>query len=90
MMKFLRVKDSVEDINGNVNYREELIRIDNIVKVFKGEGDTGQTIHVDFYDVSNRNTNIDGWKGIRKYIEQFDSTVQRDRRFEEIAEALAI
>lgn len=79
-MGFLRIVEGCcED-----DHRDEIVRVENIKKIFKGEGDGGTTIHFDVYEEVRGGRE----KGIRQYITEYGCTALRDRAFNHIIDAL--
>lgn len=49
MKEFIEIRESA---NPSDFTRTEVIRTKDLIKMFKGEGDTGETIHFIFYDTA--------------------------------------
>lgn len=63
----------------NGNYKE-IIRAENIVKIFKGEGKDGTEIYYEFYRIPGEDS--------IQWVEDFPSTEARDIKFDHLVEIL--
>lgn len=83
---FIRIIEPLYDFpKPEVDIRDELVRVADVIKIYKGEGECGKTIH---YDVLEHHNDLS--VSIRKYISEFDTTPIRDIEYEKLVRKLTI
>lgn len=68
MKEFIEIRETLPEFS-----RTEIIRIRDLIKMFKGEGDSGDTIHFVFYDTATRTQ--------RTFIAAYRTNLARDIAF---------
>ena len=78
--RFIRIIETLyHSPDPDVDIRDELVRVADVIKVYKGEGKEGTTIHFDVLEHHN-----DLSVSRRKYISDFPSTLARDNEYEKL------
>lgn len=79
MKDFIEIRDTADPAEFT---HTEVIRTSDLIKMFKGEGDSGETIHFVFYDTAIGRQ--------RTFIAAYGTTTARDIAFDSYEEALGV
>lgn len=78
--RFIRIIETLyHSPDPDVDIRDELVRVADVIKVYKGEGKEGTTIHFDVLE-HHRDLSVSR----RQYISDFPSTLARDNEYEKL------